>query len=243
MRPLILAAATSVLLLTAATAPASACMSLPVNVAGESRVFMPDAPNHWTSPIGRMRARHPAYLHLGLLGKGDRWELPKAGTARGIAWKNEPKAEGGYTLWFSAQDGGQEALHLEYIFADGRRSSVLYILIIEPPPPPPGPWVLTVDKDGYRGFARTGHATILRMAVPLPAGRRWQVKESFTVDHGGKAQTPLTVEPIPDEENTFRFVPQEAKTRIILEEAGDGWLLFPDTVEVEMIVDSFIPKC
>ncbi len=218
-------------------------MSLPTNVAGESRIFMPDSPNQWTSPVGWMRAQHPAYLHLGLRAKGDRWELPKPGKDGRLAWKAEPRAEGGYTLWFLAQDGGQEALRLKYVFATGQSSSVQYILIIEPPPPPPKPWVLTVDKDGYRGYARAGHETILRVAAPLPTGHRWMVKEAATIGYDGKDRQPLTLDPIAGEADAFRFVPRGAKAHIVLEEAGENWLLLPDTVEVELIVDSSVPKC
>jgi len=236
-----LAALVALILLTGFS-PAWACISGPTDVA-KGRVFVPDGHNAWTSPIGYMRAGWPAFLTLGLLGKGDRWELTDPDTHGPVTWKAEPRAEGGLTVWLAAEEGGQSALPLRYVFADGRTSPVLYILIVEPPPPPPRPWVLNVDKAAHKDIAKAGHETILRMSMPLPAGRRWEVKEAAFFFHADKEWRPMPLEPISGEAGAFRFVPQGEKARITLVEAGDGWLLFPDTVTVELIVDSFVPKC
>ncbi len=218
-------------------------MSGPTDVAG-GRVFMPDGRNAWTSPVGHMRAGWPAFLNLGVRAKGDRWELPPTPDTHGpVTWKAAPQAEGGVTLHLSAAEGGQSMLDLRYVFADGYRSPVLYVVIVEPPPPPPGPWVLTIDKNAYKGIARGGRETVLHMALPLPAGRSWQVKEAAFLAYPAKDWQPMPVEPLADETGAFRFVPRGEKARIALEESGDGWRLFPETAEVELIVDSSVPKC
>lgn len=239
-----LAVAGAALLLLACAVPASACGSGPTDVAA-GRVFMPDGPHSWTSPVGRMRAGRHAFLTLGLLAKGDRWELPAAaaGASGPVTWKAEARAEGGLILWLSAEEGGQGMIGLRYVFANGRRSPVDYIVIVEPPPPPPGPWMLDVDRSPYRNIAIGGRETILRMALPLPAGRRWQVKEAAFLAYPAKDWQTLPVEPLADRPGAFRLVPRGEKARITLEESGDGWLLFPETAEVELVVDSSVPKC
>lgn len=234
--------ALAALLLLAAAAPAGACISGPTDVA-KGRVFMPDSHNSWTSPVGYMRAGGPAFLTLGLLGKGDRWELPGPEAHGPVTWTAEPRAEGGFTLWLSAGQGGQSALYLRYVFADGQSSPVHYILIVDPPPPPPRPWALTVDKPSHKDIAAGGRETILRMAMPPPAGQRWEVKEAAFFSYADKEWRSMAVEPIPGETNAFRFIPQGEKARIVLVEASDGWLQAPQTVNVELTVDSSRPKC
>lgn len=205
---------------------------------------MPDGRNALTSPVGHMRAGWPAFLNLGLLSKGDRWELPATPDTRGpVIWKAAPRDEGGVTLHFTATEGGQSMLDLHYVFADGYRSLVPYIVIVEPPPPPPGPWIVNVERSPDRSYVRGGRETILRMALPLPAGRRWQVKEAAFLAYPAKDWQPMPVEPLAGETGAFRFVPRGEKARITLEEIGDGWRLFPETAEVELIVDSSVPKC
>lgn len=232
--------------LTTSIDSARACMTeQDVDVTG-GRIFIPIAPNHWRSPIGFMPAQRRAYLRLGVLEKGDRWEIPASGEDDLLMWKTETAgAEAGLKVWLLGKAEGQATLPLRYVPAKGEPGGVHFIVIIKPPILPPGPPTLVVKGNEFTGNVAYGREFFIRLAKPLPPNHRWEVKEALYSDNfqpQANDWLPFDLSPLADQSGGFGATARGQAIRISFVEKSDGWLLFPQTVTMRLTVDP-TPKC
>jgi len=227
------------LALMTAIQPSLACINDDTEQLGEFQPSIVDG-RVVGNPIGSMHVDGRAVLRLGLVGKGDHWELPPGGGTDLVDWETRVlDGDPGVlnvSLW--GKKPGLAMIPLRYVRASGAPAGTsLLSLRVSPPPPPPPPPTLTVTKAEFSGGVLAGWTFLIHLAVPLAPDHHWEIREAVTSDG-----EPVELAPQAGEAGLFKGVPRGRQIRIVFVAKSDGWQLFPETVTLNLIV-SPIPKC
>lgn len=200
------------------------------------------------NPIGALHAQARAVMTLGLLAKGDHWELPPGGEDEHVAWDAQMVVGDGagpgfvrLRLWGKA--AGLSMIPLRYVHANGNSRGInLMSLRVLPAPPPPPPQTLTVSDGEFNGGVPYGRGFLIRLTKPLPPGTRWEVKEAVYRDADDGNGMPIEITAQNGEPGTFTAVSRGRIAHIVFVQKRDGWQLFPETVTINLIIEP-VPKC
>ena len=236
----------ALLAMVAMSASAMACMD-DVEELGQFQPTLLDG-QVFGNPIGTLHVQSRAVMTLGLLAKGDHWELPPGGEDEHVAWDAQMVVGGGdgpgfvrLSLWGKAQ--GLSMIPLRYVHANAKSHGInLMSLRVLPTPPPPPPPTLTVTGADFNGGVPYGRSFVIRLTAPLPPGTRWEVKEAVYRDADDGNGMPIEITAQNGEPGTFTAVSRGRIAHIVFVQKRAGWQLFPETVTINLIVEP-VPKC